>query len=429
MNVKLFLFLFCLTSTAFSFNAEENLLYDHFPPDFIWGAATAAYQIEGGWNEDGKGPSIWDVFTKEEGHIIDGSSGDVACDSYHKYKEDVQLLATLGLKSYRFSIAWTRILPYGLGEKNVAGIDYYNNLINELLANGIQPAVTLYHWDLPQALQDQGGWLNSSVSTWFEEYSRLCFTEFGDRVKFWITLNEPKETSLSGYGTGGNAPGVTGIGTNAYIAAHNQIRAHAAAYHVYHNEFATTQNGQIGITLNFDWAQPRDPLDSGDMEASNTFMNFQLGWYAHAIFIDGKYPEVMRSKIDEKSEQQGFEKSRLPNFTDEESLSIQGTSDFLGINFYTSHVVYPEVGDIYDISFYSDQDVGSYQDDTWYTAASSWLKVTPWGIRQALSWASSQYNHPNIYITENGFSDYLANLDDLHRYLDMQIKCTYIFVS
>ena len=149
MNGIKCLFILCVTGTALSYNAEEDLLYDHFPPDFIWGAATAAYQIEGGWNEDGKGPSIWDVFTKEEGHIIDGSSGDVACDSYHKYKEDVQLLSNLGLKSYRFSIAWSRILPKGVGEKNQAGINYYNNLINELLANGIQPAPTMYHWDLP----------------------------------------------------------------------------------------------------------------------------------------------------------------------------------------------------------------------------------------------------------------------------------------
>ena len=198
MNEIKCLFILCVAGTSSSYNAEEDLLYDHFPPDFIWGAATAAYQIEGGWNEDGKGPSIWDVFTKEEGHIVDGSSGDVACDSYHKYKEDVQLLVNLGLKSYRFSIAWSRILPKGVGEKNQAGIDYYNNLINELLANGIEPAPTLYHWDLPQALHEQGGWLNSSVSVWFEEYSRLCFKEFGDRVKFWITINEPYTTSLQG---------------------------------------------------------------------------------------------------------------------------------------------------------------------------------------------------------------------------------------
>ena len=167
------------------------------------------------------------MFTKEEGHIKDGSNGDVACDSYHKYKEDVQLLKNMGLSSYRFSISWARILPSGLGEKNQLGIDYYNNLINELLANGITPSVTLYHWDLPQALSDQGGWLNSSVTTWFEEYSRVCFSEFGDRVKFWITLNEPREMALQGYGNGAFPPGIIGMGTTAYLAAHNQIRNQA----------------------------------------------------------------------------------------------------------------------------------------------------------------------------------------------------------
>ena len=283
---------------------EEDLLYDHFPEDFKWGCATAAYQIEGGWDEDGKGVNIWDVFTRYNGTIKDGSSGDVACDSYHKYQEDVQLLKNLGVNSYRFSIAWTRILPNGLGERNPLGIAYYNNLIDELLANGITPAVTLYHWDLPQALSDQGGWLNSSVSEWFEEYARVCFEEFGDRVKFWITLNEPRETSIQGYGTGTMAPGISpskcadfglddcGPGTTTYIAAHNQIRAHAAAYRAYQADFAASQGGKVGITLNVNWGQPRDEADAGDIQASEDYLNFNLGWYAHAIFVDGKYPEV-----------------------------------------------------------------------------------------------------------------------------------------
>merc|ERR1712123_522108 len=273
----------CLASIAWGYMPEEPLLYDHFPEDFIWGSATAAYQIEGGWNEGGKGVSIWDTFTKVEGTIIDGSSGDVACDSYHKYKDDVQLMKNIGVQSYRFSISWSRILPMGTGEKNQEGIDYYNALIDELLANNIIPAVTLYHWDLPQALQDQGeGWLNPDVADWFEEYARVCFEEFGDRVKFWITLNEPKEAALQGHGSGTMAPGAQGIGTLVYIAAHNLIRA-------------------------------------------------------HAIMKDGKYPEVMRTKIDEKSTQQGFEESRLPQFTEEESAMIAGSSDFLGMNFYTSN--------------------------------------------------------------------------------------------
>jgi len=405
----------CLIQLALGYLPEEPLLYDHFPDDFIWGAATSAYQIEGGWDEGGKGENIWDVFTRVEGNIIDGSSGDVACDSYHKYKEDVQLMKNLGVNSYRFSISWARILPLGTGEKNQEGIEYYHALIDELLANDIVPAVTLYHWDLPQALQEQGGWLNASVADWFEEYARVCFEEFGGNVKFWITLNEPKETAIQGHGTGTMAPGIEGIGTSTYIAAHNLIRAHARAYRAYEQDFAAGQGGKCGITLNVNWAEPRDPDDDADVEASNTHLQFNLGWYAHAIFIDGKYPEVMRSKIDEKSEAQGFPESRLPSFTEEESAMIAGSSDFLGINFYTSNIVYPKESDIEDVSYFADPDVAAEQHESWYVAASDWLKVTPWGIRAAINWATKHYGQPDIYITENGFSDRLGNLDDLQR--------------
>merc|ERR1712038_1362729 len=345
-----------LASLALAYSPEEPLLFDSFPDDFLWGSATAAYQIEGAWNEDGKGPSIWDVFTKVPGTIIDGSSGDVACDSYHNYKEDVRLMKEMGLTSYRFSIGWTRILPEGTGARNPDGIQYYHNLIAELLANDIVPAVTLYHRDLPQALQDQGGWLNASVADWFEEYARVCFEEFGNDVKFWITLNEPKETSLQGHGSGTMAPGLKGPGTLVYQAAHNQIRAHARAYRAYHQDFAEAQGGKIGITLNINWMEPRDPSDEADVEASNTLMNF-----------------------------------------------------------YTAQIVYPEASDPELVDFYADPDVGSYQDDTWYGSGSSWLKVCPWGIRQAINWATREYGAPDIYITENGFSDRLGNIDDLQR--------------
>jgi len=400
---------------------EEDLLYDTFPEGFLWGAATAAYQIEGGWNEDGKGESIWDVFVHDgQGHIDNDDTGDVACDSYHKYKEDVQLLKAMGMTSYRFSIAWSRILPQGVGEVNQAGIDYYNNLIDELLANGITPAVTLYHWDIPQALQniptpEEGGWLNPDVADWFEEYAGVVFAAFGDRVKFWITLNEPKETSLQGYGSGDMAPGIVGRGTYSYIAAHNQIRAHGRAYRLYESQYKPTQGGVCGITCNVNWAEPRDPSNPADVEASETNLQFNFGWYLHPIALDGKYPPIMRSQIDSKSEKQGFPESRLPSFTDEESLMLAGSYDFIGMNFYTSDIVYPEESPINNIDYYADQDVSSYQDPDCYASGSSWLKVTPWGIRGALNWASEQYNHPKIYITENGYSDRLGNTDDLQR--------------
>ena len=195
---------------------------------------------------------------------MNGDNGRVACDSYHKYKEDVQvfskkylwnqfftfyvpffqLLKNMGVNSYRFSIAWTRILPNGIGDVNQLGIDYYNNLINELIANNITPAVTLYHWDLPQALQEQGGWLNPEIAYWFENYARIVFKEFGDRVKLWITLNEPWVVSINGHSTGEMAPGMRGPGILEYKVAHNLIRSHAKAYRVYQNEFYETQLGK-----------------------------------------------------------------------------------------------------------------------------------------------------------------------------------------
>ena len=185
------------------------------------------------------------VYTADpsNGNVDTGEDGKIACDSYHKYKEDVQLLYNMGMTSYRFSVAWPRILPSGTGEVNQKGIEYYNNVINELLAYNITPAITLYHWDLPEVLQEKGGWLNPEIAFWFEEYARILFENFGDRVKTWITLNEPWVQSVQGYGGNGKAPGMNGPGILEYKAAHNLIKAHAKAYRVYHNEFFESQGG------------------------------------------------------------------------------------------------------------------------------------------------------------------------------------------
>ena len=294
---SLSLLLLSLYSVSHAYIYEESLLLDSFPVGFKWGVATAAYQIEGGWDEDGKGMNIWDTFTSIPGNIDDGSDGKIACDSYHKYKEDVQLIKSMGLTSYRFSIAWTRIMPNGTLPINQAGINYYNDLITELLANGIEPVATLYHWDIPQAHQDLGGWTDPNIATYFEEYARFCFAQFGANVKQWITLNEPYVTSINGYGTGEHAPGLTGIGDLVYQAAHNQIRAHAKAYRVYETEFKPTQTGMCGITLNIHWKVAENETDQAHLDARETRIQFELGWFGHPIFIDGEYPPIMRQKV------------------------------------------------------------------------------------------------------------------------------------
>ena len=209
-----------------------------FPADFVWGTATSSYQIEGAWNEDGKGLSIWDVFSQTPGRVHENDNGNQACDHYHRMKEDVALLKQQGVMAYRFSISWPRILPDGTTKHvNQAGIDFYNQLIDELLANGITPWVTLYHWDLPLALQmEKDGWLNPAIADDFADYAALCFKHFGDRVKHWITLNEPWVIAILGYGKGIFAPGREST-SEPYLAGHHLILAHAKAVKVYREQF------------------------------------------------------------------------------------------------------------------------------------------------------------------------------------------------
>ncbi|MED6211693.1 Beta-glucosidase 42, partial [Stylosanthes scabra] len=229
-----------------------------FPPDFIFGVATSAYQIEGASNEGGRGPSIWDAFSHTEGKILDKSNGDVAVDHYHRYMEDIDLIAKLGFGAYRFSISWSRIFPDGLGTKvNDEGITFYNNIINALLEKGIKPFVTLYHWDLPLHLDESmGGWLNKKIVDYFAIYADTCFANFGDRVKNWITINEPLQTSVNGYITGIFAPGRSEKAlVEPYLAAHHQILAHAAAVSVYRSKYKDIQGGQVGLVVDCEWSE------------------------------------------------------------------------------------------------------------------------------------------------------------------------------
>ncbi len=370
----------------------------NFPPHFVWGTATSAYQIEGGHNADGKGPSIWDAFCEIPGRVAKGESGKVACDHYHRMREDVELMASLGMKAYRFSISWPRLMPTGRMENggvNEEGVQFYSDLIDALLEHGIEPWVTLYHWDLPLALQmEHDGWLNPQIADDFENYARLCFERFGDRVSNWITLNEPWVVAILGYGQGMFAPGRRSD-SEPYLAAHQLLRAHAKSVHCYRSEFAH-QQGQIGISNNCDW---REPLtDSAeDREAAERALLFYVGWFADPIFKSGDYPEVMRERVGE----------RLPRFTEEESKALLGSADFFGLNHYTTmFAAEARTGDgekaVYGNGGISeDQEVDLSVDPSWALTEFKWA-VVPWGCRKLLGWLSARYQSPEIVITENG---------------------------
>ncbi|KAG5189660.1 beta-glucosidase, family GH1 [Tribonema minus] len=372
-----------------------------FPADFVWGTATASYQIEGAWDEGGRGLSIWDTFSRASCP----DTGDVACDHFHRYQEDVKLMQSLGLKNYRFSISWPRIQPTGRGPANAEGVAFYHALIDCLLAHGITPLVTLYHWDLPQALEtEHGGWLGREVVPAFEEYARLCFAAFGDRVKTWLTFNEPWCTCVLGYGTGEHAPGATSAdGAKVYLSGHHCLLAHAAAVDVYRREFQPAQRGAIGITLNANWNEPLAHSDvaiaANHRDAAERMTLWALGWFADPIW-KGDYPEEMRARCG----------PRLPSFTEEEKVLLKGSSDFLGLNHYSSDFV-QDSGDGDFISHWGKPSKGGYFGDQHGTALThpAWARtdmgwsVVPWGFEKLLLWCQRRYSPAGgIYVTENG---------------------------
>ncbi|XP_046330265.2 lactase-phlorizin hydrolase-like [Haliotis rufescens] len=391
---------------------RDTFLYDHFPDKFLWGVATSSYQVEGGWNEDGKGESIWDRFVHIKGNIANDDTGDVACDSYHNYKEDVRMLKDLGVNFYRFSISWSRILPDGTPSSlNSKGIAYYDNLINELLANNIIPFVTLYHWDLPQALQDKGGWMNEASVDWFTEYSRVMFHYFGDKVKHWITFNEVVTISWLGDGIGVFAPGIKDPGVAVYQVAHNIIKAHVKTYRMYDKDFRARQNGMVGITLDIEWKEPMTS-SSADLEAAHRAFHFKLGWLANAIYGNGDYPEVMKRYIDRRSRQEGLRHSRLPVFSAEEKKNNKGAYDFMGVNHYTTDLVANNPSPSSTPDYMEDQETEVRKDMCWPKTVAEWLSINPWGIRNVLKFIKNYYGDFPIFITESGSADTGGLADD-----------------
>ncbi|KAF5180258.1 Beta-glucosidase [Thalictrum thalictroides] len=267
-----------------------------FPPGFVFGAGTSAYQVEGATAEDGRKPSIWDTFT-QQGKTFDKGTGDIASDQYHKYKDDVKLMHKMGLDAYRFSISWSRLIPDGHGAVNPKGLNYYHNLINELVSYGIEPHVTLSHFDIPQALQDEyEGFLSPKFIEDFTAYVDVCFKEYGGRVKSWMTFNEPNIQTVGGYDI--------------------------AAVHLYKTKYQEKQKGQIGITLLGFWFEPFTNSPQ-DIAASKRMLDFHLGWFLGPL-VYGRYPAIMRKIVG----------SRLPKFTENESKQLMGSYDFIGLNHY-----------------------------------------------------------------------------------------------
>ncbi|XP_050211260.1 vicianin hydrolase-like [Mercurialis annua] len=383
-----------------------------YPSDFIFGAGSAAYQSEGGAYIDGKGPSIWDTFTKHQpGKIWDHSNGDVADDFYHRYKEDVHLMKKIGFDSFRFSISWSRVLPKGRvsGGVNPKGVKFYNDLIDYLIANGLKPFVTLFHWDLPQALEDEyNGFRSSKIVDDYRNYADFCFKTFGDRVKHWCTLNEPYSYSVNGYNGGTFAPGrcskymgkcIAGdSSTEPYTVAHYLLLSHASAVQLYKHKYQATQKGQIGITIVTHWFIPKSPASVPDQKAAMRAVDFLFGWFAHPITY-GDYPESMKTYVG----------NRLPKFTKEESEVLKGSLDFMGINYYTTNFAANNPIRSTNHSWSTD-----FQATLSATKAGvpigpptplNWLYVYPKGIYHLMSYVRDKYKNPPIFITENGLAD------------------------
>lgn len=382
-------------------------LKDVLRPDFYFGYATAATQVEGGWNADGKGESIWDHFAHTPGKVKDASTPDDAVLSYYKYREDVALMRSYGVTGYRFSLSWTRIIPLGGKDDpvNEAGLKYYDNLVDELLRNGITPFVTLFHWDTPQALEERyGGMLNKERYTPdFVRYADVCFERLGDRVKHWITYNEPGVYTLAGYAAGVHAPARSSnrelndegdSSTEPFIVGHTELVSHAHAVKLYREKYQAKQRGQIGITLHGNYSEPWDVDDPLDVKAAERAREFEIAWYADPVHKTGDYPASMRAQLGD----------RLPHFTPEESKLVLGSSDFYGMNSYTTFFVRhkdtpPELNDHsgnVDKLDENKQGVSRGPASDTY-----WLRTAPWGFRKLLNWIWKRYGVP-IYITENG---------------------------
>jgi beta-glucosidase len=354
-----------------------------FPPGFHWGAATSAYQIEGSPLADGAGPSIWERFAHTPGMMANGDTGDVACDHYRRYKDDVQLMRALGLQGYRFSIAWARVLPEGTGRINPKGVDFYSRLVDELLENGIEPNATLFHWDLPAALDDRGGWLNRDSAHWFAEYASVMYKALDDRVKRWSTLNEPWVVTDGGYLHGKLAPGHRSK-YEAPIATHNLMRASGAGIQAYR----ALGKHEIGVVFNI---EPKYPAShsSDDIAATRRAHAYMNEQFADPALL-GSYPPELKEIFG----------PAWPDFPEEDFQLTKQKVDYVGINYYTRAVVKN------DPEAYPLKAVPVRQPNVTHTET-GW-EVYEQGFTDTLTWFKQRYGDIPLYITENGSAFYDA---------------------
>jgi beta-glucosidase len=353
-----------------------------FPKGFLWGSATASYQVEGAVKEDGRGVSIWDTFSHTPGKTNNGDTGDVADDHYHRYKEDIQLMKAMGLQTYRFSVAWPRIFPNGTGTPNPKGIDFYSRVVDELLANGIQPYCTLFHWDLPQALEDKGGWQSRETSEAFANYAGYVSQHLSDRVQHFMTLNEMSSFVDIGYRDGRHAPGLKLPAAKVNQVRHNAVLAHGLGVQAIR---AHAKSGvKVGLAENAEACSPIVET-SEHIEAARKAMREENAGYLTAV-LEGKYTEAYLA----------HHAADAPKFTDADMKAIGSPIDFVGFNNYTTTWVR------------ADNNARGYAiipaPESYPHMMSSWLRVGPQGLYWAPKFISEIWGVNEIYITENGAS-------------------------
>ncbi|CAH8357465.1 unnamed protein product [Eruca vesicaria subsp. sativa] len=394
---------------------DSRILDRHsFPDGFIFGTAASAYQYEGATDEGGKSPAIWDHFSRTYPERTKMHNADVAIDFYHRYKDDIKLMKELNMDAFRYSISWARLIPSGKLKDGVnkEGVQFYKDLIDELVANDIQPSMTLYHWDHPQSLEDEyGGFLSPKIVEDFRDFARICFEEFGDKVKMWTTINEPYIMTIAGYDQGNKAAGrcskwvnekchAGDSSTEPYIVSHNVLLAHAAAVDEFRKSKKISHDSQIGIVLSPRWFEPYHSDSTEDKEAAERALAYEIGWHLDPV-IHGDYPEIVKK----------YGGNKLPSFTEEQSNMLKNSSDFVGVNYYTARFAthIPEINPAkprFKTDHHVEWKVTNHSGHIIGHGDERGLILShPEGLRKILNYIKDRYNNIPVYIKENGIND------------------------